>query len=46
MVNSTFNIHGFDVAVGNVNGTVVAQDLYTHKRYVAHCKGNLELYRV
>jgi hypothetical protein len=30
MVDSTFNIHGFDAAVGNVSGTVVAKDLYAH----------------
>jgi hypothetical protein len=28
MVNSTFNFHGYDVAIGDVNGTVVAQDFY------------------
>lgn len=28
MVNSTFNIHGYDAAVGNVNGTLVAHDTY------------------
>jgi hypothetical protein len=30
MVNSTFNFDGYDAAVGNVSGTVVAQDLYGH----------------
>ena len=30
MVNSTFNFHGYDAAVGNVNGTVIAQNLYAH----------------
>jgi hypothetical protein len=30
MVNSTFNFNGYDVVVGNINGTVVAQDLYAH----------------
>lgn len=28
MVNSTFDIHGYDAAVGNVTGTVFAQDSY------------------
>jgi hypothetical protein len=30
MVNSTFNFDGYDAVLGNVNGTVVAQDLYAH----------------
>ncbi len=30
MVNSTFNFHGNNPVVGNVNGTVVAQDSYAH----------------
>jgi hypothetical protein len=30
MVNSTFDIQGYDAAVGRVNGTLFAQDSYAH----------------
>jgi hypothetical protein len=30
MVNSTFNVRGYDGVVGDVSGSVVAQDVYAH----------------